>query len=111
MKVKELLSSKDKWIKRNFALDEKGNHTYCENKEAAKFCLFGALMHCYRNILDRKLVGDKLDLAIRTYTKGKYCKAGQSMLTNKKYKGVFSFNDKKTTTFKDIKKVLEIADI
>ncbi len=47
MKIKELLSSPDKWTKKMLARNEQGKEVAVMSSDAACWCLLGALCKCY----------------------------------------------------------------
>jgi hypothetical protein len=47
LKVKELLSRPENWIKHQFAVNKEGNCTDPENDNACAWCLLGAIDKCY----------------------------------------------------------------
>ena len=47
MKVKELLESKENWIKGHCALTKNNELTSSNSADAAKWCLIGAIIRCY----------------------------------------------------------------
>lgn len=101
MKVKELLSSADRWCKGHYAIDVNDEPVSYYHPEAVKFCLSGALEKCYSPLGDDYHAAfDKLGKAVSTYTDGKFDDLDFE-----------SFNDDLETRFGDIRNVLEIADI
>jgi hypothetical protein len=69
MTVKELLSDPNNWCKNYFAVDKDGKGVSPENSNAVKFCLRGAIQHCYPDDEEKqKLVAEKLRTALRTLT-------------------------------------------
>ncbi len=57
MKIKELLNSSDKWIQKDYARNAQDKPVSFFDESACKFCLVGAMYHCYglnsRSIIDR----------------------------------------------------------
>lgn len=90
MKVRELLCDESKWTRHAWARDRFGQPTFSTADNAVSFCLIGAVNHCYQDD-EREQVLDKLSQA-----------AGTNNL-------VF-FSDR-ATTFADIRRVLELADV
>ena len=97
VKIKELLDKPEKWTKGFYAKDSRGKPANVNDADAVCFCLEGALYKCcgYNGYEDKQL---KLSNSIEKYTNGK---------TN----SLVAFNDNQSTTFEDIKKVLELADV
>lgn len=96
MKIKDLLSDESKWIKRNNAQDKDGNVVYIDSDDACKFCLFGAVRRCYRTHYEQEQVADIIN---------------DIVVDNNLSKNFIKFNDDPRTTFEDIRKVLEEADV
>lgn len=84
MLVKDLLNDESKWIQGVFFRDAEDKE--CGKDKACKFCLSGAIKYVY---------------GCDEY----------GCLTNHEYFAICSFNDDPTTTFEDIRKVLEIANV
>lgn len=97
MKVRELLSDKSKWTKRAYARNAKGEKIESWNPDAVCFCLKGAINRCYQDSTEHALVADKVENAIAR-------KDGFNI-------GIACFNDRESTTFSDIKKLVEELDI
>lgn len=97
MKVKALLNSPKKWIRGAFARNDNGCVCSVSSPGATQWCLVGAVRRCYSDPERRVAVTDALLKAIESVR-------GFSQ-------GAPIFNDAHSTTFADIKKVLEIADV
>lgn len=96
MKVKDLLSTPEKWCKGDYAQDETGNPVASHDDRAARFCLLGAVNRCYAE--DARLEPiRKLADVIHDHTDGT-CH-------------ITLFNDRPDTTYDDLRAVLEAADI
>ena len=52
MKVKELLSDRERWIQNTMAVNTKGETVRFSDPEACAFCLLGAVYKCYENTED-----------------------------------------------------------
>jgi hypothetical protein len=104
--VKELLSKSDKWCKGVLALDDAGFDVDPQCSKATKFCLLGAIEHCYGSFKYGKggRAADKLRDAIAQHIET-YDKFLESEVI------VPHFNDYMTTTHKDIVAVVELANI
>lgn len=98
MKIQELLDSPEKWIKGNHARDNYNNPIHSQSPYACKWCLVGAFVVCYPKLYIDNTLFSKLSKVIRDY----------SGLHNV---GIAEFNDLPTTTFADIRKVIELADV
>jgi hypothetical protein len=99
MKVKDLLSTEDKWTKRHAARNKLSVPVQVHDLTAVKFCLMGALDKCY--------LGGSPDV-------NAYLKAYNTLnrvILNTKGKSIITFNDDDNTTFEDIKRVLEDTGI
>ncbi len=94
MKVKELLTDSNKWCKAYSARDKHGNAELPESPFATRWCLLGAVDKCYP-VRDRADARIKLGAAI--------CLIEKSRSSN-----ISVFNDRATTNFSDITKVLEL---
>lgn len=94
MKIKELLNDESKWVQGWYSVDKDGAVVPPNVPEACCWCLEGATMRCYGT--------DEPDIThnkIRPHLP-------------KEYEGnVVRFNDDAKTTFEDIRKVIEKADV
>lgn len=101
--VKNLLSSHHKWTKNTSFRDGKGEVILsldeCKDGSApARFCLIGALTYCYGDYTPKfKAACKKLVKALPD--------------DYKKFEDVVGFNDDEKTTFKDVKRVLNKANV
>lgn len=99
MKVKEFLTSRYRWCKGRMAIDSKGNKVNYNSPHASRFCLVGAINKCYIDNNTKDVVFTKiekyLNLPSRLYISG----------------SIGKWNDKKKTTFKDVRKLIEDLDI
>lgn len=91
MKVKELLDSEEKWTQGHLSIDRFGNFTLPTDENAVRWCLVGAIQHCYHDSHTRTTICDKL-LTLTGYS-----------LTR--------FNDLHGRTFAEIRELIEKADI
>lgn len=96
MKVKELLDSPEKWTKEAIARDEFGISTYLECKNAKSFCLLGGIIKCYGYDFAGDIISE-IEFNIRKIFNSKL--------------DLIDFNNDLNTTFEDIQKVLEMADV
>ena len=95
MKAYELLSDESKWCQGQFAVDKYGNEINQDNKDTVKWCLEGALMHCY--------VGQDGDAYYTAYQRiSKALTAGQ---------GISSWNDDPARTYAEVYDLLKRLDI
>jgi len=98
MKISELLNSPEKWTKGALARDKNDKYVGILSKDAASYCLLGALFYCY----DNKCIGkkwNKLNNAILEY--GFRC-FGET---------VVAFNNHPKTTYEDVIEVVKLADL
>jgi len=95
MKIKELLTTEDKWAKTGFAYDKEGKMVASTSPEAVKWCLLGATNICYKDP-DRKKV---IRLMMEYVT------------THNPFGNVGRWNDDPATTFADVRKLVETLDI
>ena len=65
MKISELLTSKDKWTQGPEAEDRYGRPVYHDSPRAVCWCLMGALMKCYPDVVQRDAARMRLYEAIR----------------------------------------------
>lgn len=93
MKIKELLSSPDKWAKGYYAYNWYGEMCCARSKRAVKFCLLGAGMKCYGEDWS------KVRVRIQEYVATRY------------HKPVQFWNDDASTRFEDVKQLVEELDI
>lgn len=93
MKIRELLSSPDKWTQGVFARNSSGYRTYELDQDACSFCLMGALYRCYIDTEDDGLlVRSKLGQAIEDNT-------------------ITGWNDDPKRTFAEVKELVDRLDI
>lgn len=59
MKVYEFLS-RERWIQGDLAEDVRGKSCDPTHKKACKWCFYGALLYCYRDHRDFRVVYEKL---------------------------------------------------
>lgn len=98
-KVKDLLSTASRWRKSALATDTYGRSVDVNSPEACQFCLSGAVDRVYAGYSwGRTNAINKLQDAIRKY----------SLNTNS---SIVSFNDSSSTSFTDLRRVLEFADV
>ncbi len=96
MKIKDILTTDDKWCKRAYYKDAKG--CIADRKDYKQCCLVGAMKVAYPSVYDREVIHNKLDEAVHN-------------LTGKSFDTLESFNDYPSTTFTMIKQVIEKADV
>lgn len=109
MKISNILYKEDKWCKNCMAITKSGKKLFDLNihhfedgktvdpsRECSTYSLYGAIAHLY-NGTSQAEVFSKLSQAIREYT-GKQIRVAE-------------FNDSSSTTYEDIKKVLQIAGL
>lgn len=95
MRVKQLLSSKDKWCKGAVARTKDGiGLYYASDERACQFCLVGAIDKCY----EEKYIGD-LFVKVKVFIKENY---GD-------YAWIHQFND--AVEFSEIRRVVEELNI
>lgn len=92
MKVRELLGDESKWNKYVFAKDSTGHGARPLDANACSWCLSGAIIYCY----------GKDDSALMAVNSAIFHKIGQSTAV---------WNDARSTTFKDIRSLVEELDI
>ena len=90
MKIKELLSSPDKWCKKSYARKKDGSSTFPFENDAVSFCLWGAIIRCYE-INHQQIIKEKIRQEI--------------------VRDIAVWNDDCETTFEDVKELVEKLDI
>lgn len=106
MKVKEILSSESKWCKDVAAIDINDVQTDALSPQAVRWCLLGACVLSAskehpRNLHEAAKVTDNKKLTLMMAVKNLY----------PQFNGISIFNDNPGTSFEDVKKVLELADV
>lgn len=96
MKIKELLTDESRWCKGHVARNKYGEKEDIESEQAVCWCLSGAIGKCYP-YKDRNAISLKIRDAIVKHL-------GYVL-------GTIAFNDDKKTTFEDVRKVIELADV
>ena len=97
MKVRELLDSPEKWIQGEFAVDASGHPVSEISPTACKWCLSGAVYHCYPS--------DPLCTEVRSKLKS-HLSPGPNQYVN-----LASWNDSPDTTWEMVKDLLDKADV
>ena len=92
MKIKELLSDPSKWTQGKIARDSSMNEIHPNDPQAVCWCLIGAVRKCYPGHYDY----ENLCKRIVEQTKEEF---------------LFNWNDSPTTTFSDVKSLVEELDI
>lgn len=95
MKVKDLLSSREKWTQDDAAKSKSGRGVHPNSRYAVSWCLMGAIVKCYLHS-QRKEQENKLRTILE--------KRGMNP-------SVVCFNDDLLRTFQEIREVVELADI
>lgn len=106
MKVQDILTGPEKWVKGNYAVDKYGSSVSCNDKNADAFCLVGAINLCYYN--------DNIDIYIKivkTVVDEIYKIKGMENSTDIDLTNIVNFNDDPGTTFEDIDKLIKKSDI
>jgi hypothetical protein len=88
MTIQELLSDESKWTKGTAARNSSGSPVHPTNKNAVKFCLIGAAVRCG---VDKELI--------------------QPAVKELGFCRISIFNDHPDTTFADIRRVIEEANV
>lgn len=98
MKVKDLLYSPTKWLKNSFAKDENGKVCHSTDDQAACWCVMGAIIRCYptKNPDDYNRYCDILDSILEEIAP---------------HTTISVWNDMDTTSFEDMRKVIEKLNI
>ncbi len=109
MKVRELLSSPDKWNKGAYAVTKDGASTGEQNDNAVAYCLVGAVHKCYRfgptgwTNFDDVIVKIVRNLAAKNKVRVNYFTGSTS--------AVIGWNDDKDRTFEEVKALVTELDI
>lgn len=91
MKVKDLLTYESNWVKGVYAKTAEGrNASYCD-PDAIRFCLLGAINRCYPPLGKREVVNRVVDQL-----------SGRA---------IAEWNDDQSTTFTDVRNLVEKLDI
>lgn len=90
MKVKDFLTATN-WTKLAYARDENGFTVSTESDEACKFCLAGALIHCYGSTPEGQAAYEKLSKLVLM--------------------PIETWNDLSIRKFEDVQQLLELADV
>lgn len=90
MKVRELLSSPEKWTKRAFARSENNIRVHSLSERAVCWCLMGGIVKCYNDPIEKQLVINKVCAVI-------FPKANS----------IAEWNDASERTFKEVKQLVE----
>ena len=93
--VKELLSSPDKWTQNAFARDAYAVSLNACNPDAVCWCLSGAILTTYEDEDIEEV----------------WCKLTEVIRRRSGHRDVVGFNDSHQTTFKEIRAVIEEANI
>lgn len=93
MKVKELLSDESKWTRKAYARDSHGVMIEPRSPSACCWCISGAIERCYQSYAKASEVSEKIK---------RHLPFGKTSI---------DFNDDPATTFADIRRVLELADV
>lgn len=93
MKIKELLTSKEQWTQHSYARNKFDEPVMIKDSTACKWCLTGACIYCYTDIVERSNILNNLF---------KYLKKEYNL-------SVEIFND--ISTFKEVKQVVDYLDI
>lgn len=97
MKIQKLLNTEKRWCRGAEARDIHGTPVSPQSPEAVQWCLLGAINKCYGSYTnDYDKIFDRLRNTIEA---------------PRKIFGVANFNDRASTTFADIQKLIEKADV
>jgi hypothetical protein len=96
LKVKDILVSYHTWVKGYMSKDNRGNYTQPQDENACRWCLSGAICKAYADDNKRAKALVRLEKIIK-----------------KEYgfNSIVTFNDNWRTTFKDVRRVVEKANI
>lgn len=95
MKVKNLLTEKSKWTKGTEARRKSGHAVVLDSPKAVKWCLLGAIKYCYPDWEDRWEIMKKVYSALELELSD----------------SITDWNDKKSRIFKEVRSLIEKADI
>lgn len=96
-KVKDLLTSSRKWTKGTLARDNQGHPVSTGSKAAVRFCLVGAIFHIYWTYEKANKAISKLERLLEKLLHEKRC--------------IGAWNDDPKTKFKDVKELVEKANV
>ena len=91
MKIKELLSSEDKWCQGSLSKTQNGKGCFSFAEEAVSWCLVGAIYKCYHNSIA--------------------CSSVMFLIKNELGDKVLEWNDDPTRKFEDVRELVERLDI
>ena len=97
MTIQELFSDASKWCKVYYAKDKEGRGTGPNVVDAVCWCLEGAIRKCY---VRSEIQQVKEKLAV----------AAQQLFPKRRGSSIV-FNDDPETTFEDVRKLVELADV
>ncbi len=92
----ELLSDPNKWTKKCYARNERGESVVSDDESATCWCLYGALNKCYVRGEQWVEAHKRIENALRIETGSER---------------IVAFNDSEATTHEDLMRVLERADV
>ncbi len=112
MKAHELLLDKTKWIQGWPARDKDGKNVPPQSAGAIKFCMLGAIDHCYNHeaVAMKQKVTDHI-LANNLLTADELGRMGHLSEASKRTVTISTFNDKRTTTFEIASGLLKQLDV
>ena len=101
MKMRELLTDESRWTKDAYARDKDGKTVSHDLEEAYSFCLVGAMFRCYNVKPWWDPVRDKIIEELRkTFN-----------VSERSSISITLWNDKRSTTFADVKALVDKLDI
>lgn len=100
MKIRELFSDESKWTQNSYARDKNGDATSYNDSDAVCFCLAGALFLCYQD-WEWKLIQNRIDDELRRLLEEPATSEISAIM----------WNDHYSTTFADVKALVERLDI
>lgn len=101
MKVKDFLNSPEKWTRGVLAKGKFKRSINPESEEACSWCLLGAIIKCYDNDLEKMKAKNKIHQVLLT----------MGYIIQDSFDAIVIFNDESTTTFEEIRLVIEEADV
>lgn len=105
MTVRSLLRNHQKWTKGTWARTNQGETCNADDSGACRFCLDGALRHCYGYTEQYDKARSKLENYLHNLAKSKHIDISSEEGT--RYHDIISFNDDDRTSFKDVRRLLE----
>lgn len=109
MTILELISDEAHWVKAKMATNIAGDPVAFNSPFAVRFCLLGAVMRIYTDLVVRKVVYDKLEASMLKLFPNRtlFIKWSYISLSSR----IHLFNDSDKTSYKDLVNVVTDASL